>query len=107
MYAAFSSRIREIGALQAIGYPRRAIVLSLMQESVLACTAGTLLAAAIAVFLLNGISVRFSMGVFGLRIDSTGLLLGLTAGLFLGIVGALPPAWRCLRLPISESLKAF
>jgi hypothetical protein len=24
----------------------------------------------------------------------------------LGIVGALPPAWRCLRMPITEALKA-
>ena len=40
MYAAFASRVRELGALQAMGYSRGAIVLSLMQESVLATTAG-------------------------------------------------------------------
>jgi len=107
MYAAFASRIREMGSLQAIGYPRYALVLSLVQESVLATAAGTLIAAAIAVLLLDGLTVSFSMGVFGLAIDSTVLLTGLAAGLILGVVGALPPAWRCLRLPISEALKAF
>ncbi|CAN5638382.1 ABC transporter permease [soil metagenome] len=107
MYAAFASRIREIGALQAIGFPRYAIVLSLMQESVLASAAGTLLAAVIAVLLLNGIAVRFSMGVFGLTIDSSVLLLGLAAGLLLGVIGALPPAWRCLRMPVNDALKSF
>jgi len=107
MYAAFASRIREVGSLQVLGYPRYAIVASLVQESVLATAAGALLAASIGVFLLNGLTVRFSMGVFGLAIDSTVLLLGIGAGLLLGLVGALPPAWRCLRLPISDTLKAF
>ena len=30
---------------------------------------------------------------------------GLGAGLFLGIVAALPPVWRCPRPPIDEALK--
>jgi putative ABC transport system permease protein len=107
MYAAFASRVREIGSLQAIGYSRAAIVTSLIQESVLATAAGALLAAAVGVLMLNNLTIRFSMGVFGLVIDSPVLLMGLCAGLILGVVGALPPAWRCLRLPISEALKAF
>jgi putative ABC transport system permease protein len=107
MYAAFASRVREMGSLQAIGYPRYAIVMSLMQESVLASAAGALLAAAIALATLDGITVRFSMGAFGLLIDASVLLLGLAAGLVLGIIGALPPAWRCLRLPVADALKSF
>ena len=107
MYAAFASRIREMGSLQAIGYPRYAIVVSLMQESVLATAAGALLAAAFGLLVLDGITVRFSMGVFGLTIDSSVLLAGLGAGLLLGLIGALPPAWRCLRLPVTDALKAF
>jgi putative ABC transport system permease protein len=107
MYAAFASRVREIGSLQAIGYPRYAIVASLVQESVLATAAGALIAAATGFLLLDGLTVRFSMGVFGLVIDSSVLLIALSAGLFLGVVGALPPAYRCLRLPIAEALKAF
>jgi putative ABC transport system permease protein len=107
MYAAFASRIREMGSLQAIGYSRSAIVVSLVQESLLATAAGALLAAALALLFLDGITVRFSMGAFGLLIDSSVLLVGLAAGLVLGVAGALPPAWRCLRLPISQALKAF
>ncbi|MEA2708845.1 MAG: putative transport system permease protein [Phycisphaerales bacterium] len=107
MYAAFASRIREIGSLQAIGFPRYAIVASLVQESVLATAAGALLAAGAGLLLLDGLTVRFSMGVFGLVIDSSVLLLALTAGLLLGVIGALPPAYRCLRLPIAEALKAY
>jgi putative ABC transport system permease protein len=106
MYAAFAARVRELGALQAIGFPRYAIVLSLVQESMLSSAAGALIGAALALAALDGLTVRFSLGVFGLVVDSAVLAAGLGAGLFLGIVGALPPAWRCLRLPITEALKA-
>lgn len=105
MYAAFASRVREVGVLQSMGYSRRAIVFSLMQESLLACVAGTLIAAAACVLLLDGITIQFSAGVFGLMIDPTVLLIGLVAGLLLGFIGALPPALQCLKLPITEALK--
>ena len=106
MYAAFAGRVREVGALQAIGYSRRAIVVSLVQESLLAAAAGTLGAAVIGLVLLDGITVQFSTGVFGLIVDAPVLALGLVAGLVLGLIGALPPALRCLKLSIPEALKA-
>ena len=106
MYAAFAGRVREVGALQAMGFGRRAVVVSLVQESLLASAAGTLLAAAAAVVLLDGLQVQFSMGVFGLVVDGPVLAVGLIAGLLLGLVGTLPPAIRCLKLPINDALKA-
>ena len=106
MYAAFASRVRELGALQAMGFSRLAVVVSLVQESVLATTAGALLAAAAALVLLDGVAVRFSMGAFGLVVDAPVLAAGLGAGLLLGLFGALPPAWRALNMPITEALKA-
>jgi len=106
MYAAFASRIRELGTLQSIGYRRLAIVWSMIQESTLATAAGGLLACAVGVFLLDGVAVRFSMGAFGLRIDEAVIGLGLLTGLALGVVGALPPAIRCLRPTIPVALKA-
>lgn len=106
MYAAFAHRVREVGALQSMGFSRRAIVVSLLQESLLLSAAGTLLASAIAVLLLDGVAVPFSSGAFGLRVDAAVLGVGLAAGGLLGLLGALPPAVRCLRLPIPEALKA-
>ena len=106
MYAAFASRVREIGALQTLGFPRRAIVLCLIQESVLATACGALLGAGFGRLLFHGLSVRFSMGAFRLSVDSTVLAIGLAAGLMLGLLGAIPPAVRCLRLPIAVALKA-
>jgi putative ABC transport system permease protein len=106
MYAAFASRIRELGTLQSIGYRRLAIVWSMIQESTLATAAGGLIACAIGVFLLDGLAVRFSMGAFGLKIDEMVIGLGLMTGLALGVVGALPPAIRCLKPTIPVALKA-
>lgn len=106
MYAAFASRVREIGALQAMGFSRRTIVKSLVQESVLAAMAGTLIALVLGILFLDGITVQFSMGAFGLAVDAQVILLAVGAGLFVGLLGALPPAMRCLRLPITEALKA-
>ncbi|MGP1308659.1 MAG: ABC transporter permease [Phycisphaerales bacterium] len=106
MHAAFASRVRELGMLQSLGFRRGAIVASLTQESLLATMAGSLIACAIAVVLLDGVAVRFSMGVFGLVVDAGVLALGLAAGVTLGLIGALPPAAQCLRLPIPVALKA-
>ncbi len=106
MYAAFASRVREVGALQAMGFSRRTIVKSLVQESVLAALAGTLVAVVVGLLLLDGVTVQFSLGAFGLAVDPPVVLLGIVVGLAVGVIGALPPAIRCLRLPITEALKA-
>lgn len=106
MYAAFASRVRELGMLQCVGYRRAAIVLSLVQESTLTTLTGALAACGIALLALDGVAVRFSMGVFGLTVNERVIAMGMIAGLLLGLVGALPPALRALRMPIPESLKA-
>jgi len=105
MYAAFVARIRELGTLQALGFRRRAIALSLVQESVVATAAGTLIACSVGVLFLDGVSVRFSQGAFGLIVDAPVLLITLATGLLLGALGAVPPAIRCLRLPIPYALR--
>jgi ABC-type lipoprotein release transport system permease subunit len=106
MYGAVAGRIRELATLQAIGYRRRAVLLSLVQEGALLSASASLLAGLIAVGWLNGLAVRFTMGAFALRIDSVALLIGCGTGLLLGVVGAIPPALKALRLPVAESLKA-
>jgi len=107
MYGAVVGRVRELATLQTLGFVRRAIVLSLVQEATVLAAAGSLAAALLAVAFLNGLAVRFTMGAFVLRIDSTALLLGCGAGLLLGLIGAIPPAIRAMRMPVSEGLKAM
>ena len=80
-------------------------MISLIQESLLTSSAGTLLGSLLGMVLINGRAVKFSMGVFQLVVDYRVLLLGVAAGLIMGTLGAIPPAWRCLRPPINEALK--
>ncbi|MCA9005926.1 MAG: ABC transporter permease [Planctomycetaceae bacterium] len=106
LYGAVVGRTRELSMLQTLGFLRRAIVISLIQEGVLLSTAASLIAALIAVFLINGVAVRFTMGAFSLQIDSISLLIGCSVGVLLGLLGAIPPALRALRLPVVDGLKS-
>jgi putative ABC transport system permease protein len=106
LYAAFASRIRELATLQAIGFTRRAILASLIQESLLACLTGTLLASVLALVFLDGRTIPFSIGAFTVSITPGVALSGLTTGVLLGILGALPPAFRCLKPALPAALRA-
>lgn len=107
MYAAFAARVREVGMLQALGFTRFAIVANLTEESVFAAACGALIGVVLGLVLLDGFAVRFSMGAFALTLDAPVLLVGVLGGLIVGFVGAIPPAIRCLRLPINQALKAY
>ena len=106
MYGAVIGRIRELSMLQTVGYLRRAIAVSLIQEGVLLAMGASLAAALLAVLFVNGTAVRFTMGAFALCIDGISILIGCGVGLLLGLLGAVPPAIRAFRLPIVEGLKA-
>ncbi len=106
MYGSVLGRIPELSMLQTIGFLRRAVLVSLIQEGVLMAAAASLLAAMIALVFVNGVAVRFTMGAFSLRIDSMAVLIGCGVGLLLGLFGAIPPAIRALRMPIVDGLKA-
>ena len=106
MYGAVVGRIAELSMLRTVGFVRRAIIVSLIQEGVLLAAAASLLAAFLALVLVNGAAVRFTMGAFALRVDSVAILIGCAVGLSLGVVGAIPPAIKALRIPVVDGLKA-
>jgi ABC-type lipoprotein release transport system permease subunit len=106
MYGSVVGRIRELATLQTIGFVRRALVVSLIQEGVLLAACASLVAALIALAFINGAAVRFTMGAFSLRIDSMAVLIGCAVGLSLGLFGSIPPAIRALRVPVVEGLKS-
>jgi len=106
MYGAVVGRTRELSSLQTIGFRRNAITLSLIQEAVLLAVGGSLIASALAFLLVNGAAVRFTMGAFTLHVDSVGVAIGCGVGLLLGVLGAIPPAIKAMRLPIAEGIKA-
>lgn len=106
MYGAVVGRVRELATLQAVGFRRRSIAISLIQEALLLSVTASLLSATVALLLLNGTAVRFTMGAFALRIDGMALLIGCGVGVALGIIGAIPPAVKAMRIAIVDGLKA-
>jgi ABC-type lipoprotein release transport system permease subunit len=106
MYGSVVGRISELSMLRTVGFGRRAIIVSLIQEGVLLASAASLVAAFVSLVLVNGSAVRFTMGAFALRIDSIAILIGCVVGLSLGVIGAIPPAIKALRIPVVDGLKA-
>jgi putative ABC transport system permease protein len=106
MFGAVVGRVRELAMLQTLGFSRRAIALSVIQEGLLLSAAGSIIAAVLAIVLLNGFAVRFTMSAFALRVDGVAILTGLCVGVVTGVIGSIPPAWRVLRMPVVDALKA-
>ena len=107
MYAAFVSRIREIGMLRSLGYTELSIIISFIQESLLAAGIGVVTGASAILLILEGVAVRFSMGAFPLVVDGPTMAIGIIVGAIIGLFGAIPPTIYCLKTPINEALKAI
>ena len=106
LFAAFSLRIKEFGALQAIGFSRFSIFCSLLKESVTTGMISAIFSIFLGILLIDGFSVPFSIGVFTLNFNNSTILAGLMGGLFLGIVGMLAPSWKCLQPNLPETLRS-
>ena len=64
-----------------------------------------MLASIIAVVLLDGRTIPFSIGAFTLDVGPGVAITGIVTGLLLGLLGALPPAIRCLKPPLPTALR--
>lgn len=110
MYSAVSSRGREIGTLRAVGFPRRAVLVSFLLESLVLCTLGGLLGC-LATIPLNGISggtqnaATFSEITFNFRFGPKVLMQGMGLAIAMGLIGGLFPAIRAIRLEITDALR--
>lgn len=112
MYAAVSTRSREIAVLRAIGFKRRAILVSFLLEAVVLALVGGALGGLFS-FVVNGISTgttnfaTFSEITFAFRVSPDVLLRGLYFGAILGVLGGLLPALRASRQPITVAMRAI
>jgi ABC-type lipoprotein release transport system permease subunit len=106
LYASFSARVRELATLQTLGYRRRMVLLSLVQESLLTQFLGLLIALAAGWLLLEGTLVQFSIGTFRMELAGIAPVSAFVTALLLGTIGTLPPAYRCLRLPVPVALRS-
>lgn len=110
MYSAVATRGREIGALRAIGFNRRSILFSFLLECVLLCLLGGILGC-LATLPFNGISTgtanwaTFSEITFSFRFGPNVLVRGVIMALVMGVVGGLFPAFRAVRMRITDALR--
>jgi len=102
------SRVKENAVLRTLGYPGRAIAWLVLGEGALIGLFGGLLGVGFAAGLLRWQS--FTLGSEGhtlaIRPDMMIVFTGVLAAVALGMFAALWPAWRAMRQPIVESLRA-
>jgi len=106
MYAAVSTRGREIATLRALGYGAFPVALSVMLEAILLSVTGALIGGGIAWILNDGKQSLFNNSVFHLSVSPAQLELGVTWGIVVALVGGLLPSIRAARRPVVEALRA-
>jgi len=106
LYANFSSRITEFGTLQAIGYSRKSIFVSILEEAMSTGFIAALTAITIALLFIQDITFPFAIGVFTLDFNNTVIFSGISSGIALAITGVLPPSWKCLRPSLTQTLRS-
>jgi putative ABC transport system permease protein len=112
MYGAVGARTIEIATLRALGFGRTAVVASVFAEILALALCGALAGAAAAWLVLGGKTVSTVVGsggmaqvAFELRIDFDLVLIGIVWACVVGLIGAIPPAWRAVRLPVTAALR--
>ena len=110
MYAQVSARVREIGTLRALGFRRRAVLVSFVIESVLlGLFAGGIGIAAASLMQLASFSTlnwqTFSEVSFRFQLTPTILVASLAFSVVMGFAGGLLPAMRAARMPIVRATR--
>ena len=110
MYAAVSTRTREIATLRALGFRGLPVIVSVLIETMLLAIAGGALGAAIAWLLFDNYTAstlgdNFSQIVFSFRVSPTLLWTGLKWALTIGFIGGLFPAVRAARMRVTDGLR--
>lgn len=110
MFAAVKSRTREIGTMRALGFPRRAILLSFLGESLLITMIGGVIGC-LSTLLFRSWSFgildfnTFADRSFQLQVGPLVLSVALAMTLAMGVFGGLFPALRAVRLDVVKSLR--
>ena len=111
MYAAVSSRSREIATLRALGFSRLPVVISVMTESLVFGLIGAALGGAASWFLFDGFRAAtinwasFSQVAFAFQVTPELLVQGAVLSLVIGVIGGFLPAVGAARRSVIGALR--
>jgi putative ABC transport system permease protein len=110
MFSAVASRGRELATLRALGFRRRAILLSVVLESALIALLGGITGVLLALpvnFISTGTFNGRTMSevAFNFRVDGGVAAIGIVVALVAGIVGGTLPALMAALMPITKALR--
>jgi putative ABC transport system permease protein len=113
MYAAVSTRSREIATLRAVGYGPAAMVVSVLVEALLLALIGAVIGVFVAWWFVRNTTASTVAGdwgaqfVFGIAVTPATMLVGIAWAACIGLIGGLLPATRAARLPVATALRAL
>jgi putative ABC transport system permease protein len=110
MYAQVAARTREIGTLRALGFRRRAVLVSFVAESViLGVLSGVIGCAAASLWQLTSFRTMnfqtFSEMSFKFHMNGSVIISSMVFALVMGFAGGLLPAMRAARMPIVRATR--
>ncbi len=112
MFAAVSQRIRDIGVLRLLGFPRRQILVSFLLESIMIAAFGGLLGCLLG-SVCHGWSATSTVGqggggktvVLALLVTPGTLAAGLALSIAMGMIGGLLPSLNAMRMTVLDTLR--
>ena len=111
MYAAVSSRSKEIGTLRAIGFSRLSILVAYVSEALILGLVGGIIGVAITYLFVDGVTTgtanmtTFSEVSFAFRVTPILVAVSIAFASVVGAVGGLLPARLAARAPITQALR--
>jgi len=111
MYAAITSRSKEIATHKAIGFSPFAIAISILCEALLIALIGGLFGILPLYIAFDGWTAatqnvsNLSQMMFNFDISLLLVIKAMSLALFIGLLGGLLPAFKAMRLPVTEALR--
>ncbi len=106
MYAAVSTRAREIATLRALGYGAFPVAVSVILEAIVLAVVGALIGAGVAWLLNDGRTGTWGVNIFRLTVSLGLVMLGVTWAVLVALAGGLLPSIRAARRPVVDALRA-
>ncbi|WDE97555.1 FtsX-like permease family protein [Lentisphaera profundi] len=103
-YAAIESRKKELATLQAIGFQRSKLMMSLYAESALIHLSAFLVAISTALYFFPLVSINFGSTFFTLGVSHLQIFYGFALALVLAFAVIILPGWHCLHPALNNTL---